>query len=145
MIRGLVLCLLMLLVVGCSSEHQALQVADLVRVIDGDTIVVKVGGLDERVRLIGVDTPEWRQPGFDAARKFTQDLLGDGRIILERDQSERDKYGRLLRYVYSSTGIMVNDQLIRAGLADLMTIEPDTKYRLGTVTKRVVHPTEMGR
>ena len=145
MIRGLVLCLLMLLVVGCSSEHQALQVADLVRVIDGDTIVVEIGKTNERVRLIGVDTPEWGEPGFDLAKTFTEDLLGDGRVILERDQSERDKYGRLLRYVYSSTGIMVNDQLIRAGLADLMTIEPDTKYRLGTVTKRVVHPTEMGR
>jgi micrococcal nuclease len=110
--------------------------AVLVRVVDGDTIDVQVNNTDERVRLIGIDTPETKKPNTPVqcygheASAFTTSLLPVGtQLYLERDAEARDVYGRLLAYVYrSADGLFVNDEIIRKGYARLLTIPPDVAH-----------------
>jgi micrococcal nuclease len=106
------------------------------RVVDGDTIIVHVGGRDERVRLIGIDTPETVDPrkpvqcfGKEAS-EHTKALLPAGTVVrLERDVETRDRYDRLLAYVYrASDGMFVNLELARDGYAQLLTIPPNVTY-----------------
>jgi len=106
------------------------------RVVDGDTIIVRIEGRDERVRLIGVDTPETVDPrrpvgcfGKEAS-DHTKSLLSDGTAVrLERDAEQRDRYGRLLAYVYRlSDGLFVNDELLRDGYGQLLTIPPNVTH-----------------
>ena len=106
------------------------------RVVDGDTIVVSIAGRDERVRLIGVDTPESVDPrkavqcyGKEASA-FTTQLLPPGTVVrLERDVEARDRFDRLLAYVYRvSDGLFVNFELARAGYAQVLTIPPNVAY-----------------
>jgi micrococcal nuclease len=89
------------------------------RVIDGDTIEVVVEGAAERVRLIGIDTPETGRCYADAATAHLTELLRGGQVLLERDpsQDDRDKYGRLLRYVWLPDGVLVNAALVQGGFA----------------------------
>ena len=99
------------------------EVAAVVRTVDGDTIVVSIGGKAAKVRLIGVDMPESVDPrrpvepfGPEGAA-YTRRLLEGKRVIL-RDEiggQDRDMYGRLLRYVYLEDGTLVNVELIRQG------------------------------
>jgi len=95
----------------------------VVRVVDGDTIVVLQNGKKENVRLIGVDTPETVDPrkpvqcfGKEASA-FTKKVLTNQTIRLESDptQQDRDKYKRLLRYVYLPDGTLVNKKIIADG------------------------------
>ncbi|MGE5596830.1 MAG: thermonuclease family protein [Hyphomicrobiales bacterium] len=108
--------------------------ADVVRVTDGDTIVVDLVGREERVRYIGMDTPEvagspgGAEPFGSEASAANKDLLRDGRVCLERDVSERDRYGRLLRYAWLADGRMAGEELVREGLARVATFPPDVKY-----------------
>ncbi len=115
------------------------------RVIDGDTIQLENG---KKVRLIGIDTPEthfskrlYRQAkkankdtevikalGKQASR-FTTDLVKGKRVRLEFDIEKYDKYGRLLAYVYLKDGLFVNEEIVRQGYAQLMTIPPNVKYK----------------
>lgn len=97
-------------------------------VTDGDTLVVKIGGRQERVRLIGVDAPEKGQ-GFwgEKATQFTRERAFKRTVTLELDVQERDRYGRLLAYVYVN-GSMLNEELLREGLAMLLTIPPNVRY-----------------
>lgn len=97
------------------------------RVIDGDTIVVLLNGREEKVRLIGIDTPEKGRPYFEEATKKTASLVLGKEVLLKKDVSERDKYGRLLRYVYVGN-IFVNAELVRLGYAMVYTYPPDVKY-----------------
>ena len=94
-----IIALLFLSLNACSSgsaEQQASQV-DVIRVIDGDTIVISG---DERVRLIGIDTPENGQCGFDEAKQALEKLLASGSATFySGTTSEKDKYDRLLRYI----------------------------------------------
>lgn len=100
------------------------------RIIDGDTFEIE-GGI--KVRLIGVDTPEMRNKNkiIDCfAQEATQklkELLNKKEVVLEKDISETDKYGRLLRYVYLGDE-MVNRQLVKDGYARIATFPPDIKY-----------------
>lgn len=101
------------------------------RVIDGDTIEIKGG---EKVRYIGIDTPETVHPskpvqcfGKEAALK-NKKLVEGKRVRLEKDVSETDKYGRLLRYVYVGE-VFVNKILVRDGYAFSSTYPPDVKYQ----------------
>jgi micrococcal nuclease len=103
------------------------------RVVDGDTIEVAGG---ERVRLIGVDTPETKDPkrpvgcfGKEASA-FTASLLPAGtRVRLVGDAEQRDRYGRLLAYVYRRTdGLFVNAELLRRGFGQLLTIPPNVAH-----------------
>lgn len=113
--------------------------AKVERVVDGDTIKVKFKegpqrGTEEKVRLIGVDTPE--SVHFDssknteagkAASEFTKKKLEGELVKIETDVRERDKYGRLLAYVYHD-GKMFNKTLLEEGYAEVMTIPPNVKY-----------------
>lgn len=108
--------------------------AEVIRVVDGDTVKVKVDGKEETVRLLLIDTPETVhpskpvQPFGPEASSFTKELLTGKEIQLEMDIGERDKYGRLLAYVYVD-GNMVNEMLLEKGLARVAYIyEPNTKY-----------------
>lgn len=90
---------------------------------DGDTIVIDMNGSPEKVRFIGVDTPETKDPrkpvqcyGHEAS-KFTKNLISNSSVRLEADptNTNRDRYSRLLRYVYTSDGTLVNAELIKQG------------------------------
>jgi len=114
------------------------------RVIDGDTIELESG---ERVRLIGIDTPEARYNDkvLRDARKskkdyktiiamgkkaslFTRKLAEGKRVRLEFDAEKRDRYGRLLAYVYFPDGRMLNAEILKAGYAQVYTFSPNVKY-----------------
>ena len=104
------------------------------RVVDGDTIVVILDGKKEKVRMIGIDTPESVHPDKSRntpmgkiASKYTKDNLEGKYVALETDVQERDKYGRILAYVYLDDK-MFNKTLLEEGLARLMTIPPNVKY-----------------
>ncbi|MFC1593202.1 thermonuclease family protein [Candidatus Omnitrophota bacterium] len=115
----------LLLLCGCSSPPETARVT---RVIDGDTIVIEG---DYRVRYIGIDTPEIH-PKPEAygieAWQANRRLVESKEVRLERDVSETDKYGRLLRYVYVEN-IFVNAELVIQGLAEAKAYPPDTKYQ----------------
>ncbi len=108
--------------------------AQVVRVIDGDTIEVNIGGQIYKVRYIGIDTPETVHPtiGEEPCGKEASDKnreLVEGKVVkLEKDVSEMDKYGRLLRYVYVGD-VFINAELVRLGYAQVATYPPDVKYQ----------------
>lgn len=124
-----------------SSNSTAAQVAfgrnaTMISVVDGDTIDVNVGGHRERVRLIGIDTPETKKPNTPVqcygpeATKFTKSLLpADEALHLERDVVARDDYGRILAYVYlAGDGQFINLTIIRNGYARPLTIPPNVAH-----------------
>ena len=110
--------------------------ATVVRAVDGDTVDVRIGRKRERVRLIGVNTPETVDPRRPVecfgpeAKEATKHLLPPGTPIrLERDIEPRDDYGRLLVYVYRATdGRFVNLDLVERGLAVPLRIAPNTAH-----------------
>jgi micrococcal nuclease len=127
--------------------------ATMVHTVDGDTIDVKVGDHRERVRLIGIDTPETKKPNTPVqcfgpeASKFTASLLPtDTPLHLERDVVARDDYGRLLAYVYLvGDGTFVNLQIIRQGYARPLTIPPNVAHAGEFVeAARVAEATDIG-
>ncbi len=105
------------------------------RVIDGDTVVLASG---ERVRYIGIDAPELGSPGRGGilalkATELNRRLVLGLKVWLERDIRERDRYGRLLRYVFLAPGdekpkLFLNAELIRLGLARALPLTPDLRY-----------------
>ena len=113
---------------GCNiSGGKKTGEVEVVRIIDGDTIEIKGG---DRVRYIGIDTPEEGpvpEPFAGEATRFNAQLVEGKRIILEMDVSNRDRFGRLLRFVYAD-GILVNAELIREGYAVAKVFPPDTRY-----------------
>jgi micrococcal nuclease len=100
------------------------QEVQVVRTVDGDTIKVMYKGVEEPVRLIGVDTPEAGQPGYHNASEYTAYLVDDKVVRLEFDKTLQDKYGRLLAYVYLPDGRMLNEELIRARHSGVYTKYP---------------------
>ena len=109
----------------------------VVKVIDGDTIVVDISGKKETLRLIGIDAPEIggnssKNKCFGKeAEEFAKNILSDASIELEEDESQndRDKYGRLLRYIILKDGSNFNKTLIREGLAKEYTYKTPYKYQ----------------
>ncbi len=112
------------------NENSKEELVKVVRVIDGDTIVLENGKI---VRYLGIDTPELNikkgKPECYSieAKKKNEELVLGKKVRLEKDVSETDKYGRLLRYVYVET-IFVNEYLVREGYATILTYPPDVKY-----------------
>lgn len=110
--------------------------ATVIRHVDGDTIDVQIGGRRERVRLLGIDTPETVKPNTPVqcygpeASAQTDRLLPPGTPVrLERDVEPRDAFGRLLAYVYrASDGTFVNAELVRGGFARLLTHPPNVAH-----------------
>ena len=132
-----------------STITYAQQTTIVTRITDGDTIQALYGGVEKRIRLVGIDTP-----GSRANRKVKKDenlsehdlktiiemgkkakayvngliKRGDS-ITIEFDVQKWDKYGRLLGYVYLSNGKMLNEEIVKAGYAVIMTVPPNVKYK----------------
>jgi micrococcal nuclease len=113
------------------------EAAKVVRVVDGDTIVVDRGRGKENLRYIGMDTPESVKPGSPVewyateASKENVRLVSGKNVVLEKDVSETDQYGRLLRDVWLHSGdtwSLVNLTLVEEGFARVSTFPPDVKY-----------------
>ena len=101
------------------------QSARVLTVHDGDTITVRIDGHNEKVRLVGIDSPElqderseYRDAGY-AARNYARSRIGGETVTLEAEprQGDRDSYGRLLRYVILDDGTNINEDLVRKGYA----------------------------
>ena len=124
----------------------AQNVVSVKRVVDGDTLLLTTG---EKVRLIGIDAPESRpnpraeiqgkREGKDLkaiismgkrATQFVQNLVSPGdQVRIEFDIEKRDRYGRLLGYVYLPNGKMLNEEIVKAGYANLLTHPPNVKHQ----------------
>lgn len=123
------------------------EVGRVVRVVDGDTAVIKINNENQKVRFIGMDTPEYNpsrnisKPWGKEATEFTKNLLENQIVYLEKDASDTDKYGRLLRYVWLEQpenpsrpsykeieNQMANGILVRDGYARTKEYKPDVKY-----------------
>lgn len=94
------------------------------KIIDGDTIQIEGG---QKVRYIGIDTPELKDSECFAkeARDKNKELVEGKKVTLQKDVSETDRYGRLLRFVYTENGEFVNDILVKEGYATVSTYPPD--------------------
>jgi len=133
----------------CVSMGNAYNKATVVRVVDGDTIKIEMNGQEEAVRLIGIDTPESKvnkkakkdaiKTNHDVevitamgkeATKYVKTLVRKGDTVgIEFDVQKRDKYKRLLVYAYLQDGKMLNEEIIKAGFASVMTYPPNVKYQ----------------
>ena len=131
---------------SAKEEKQIYQKAKVKYAVDGDTIWVDIDGKDEKVRFVGVDTPEVAKDGKPAefmaeeAKDFTNKTLKNKEIYLEKDISDRDKYDRLLRYIWleepatnpSLSDIeknTLNGILVKEGFAYANYYKPDIKYQ----------------
>ena len=145
--------LIVVAIVALATPHAeetgaAKDAVTIVHVIDGDTFVVKIDGGKEHLRLIGIDTPEResnRKAAFDAERmkksveqiralgdrsyRYTKRLLESSPIVrVEFDVKKRDKYGRLLGYLYLADGSMLNERIVADGFGRLMTTPPNVRH-----------------
>ena len=122
----------------------------LLAVTDGDSILARCQQTSERIRLIGIDAPELhhgehserqsnqygqsdeqvRQLGKQARSHLSSILKIGETLELRQDREMRDRYGRLLAYVYTSDGTMINSRMIADGFATPMTIKPNTAHKL---------------
>lgn len=141
--------LCVLIFTGLAFATPTNYAAKVVRVVDGDTLKVMIEGRIVSVRLIGVDTPESKankKAKKDAARSsqdiktmvslgkaavgFTKSIVNPGDIVdIEQDVQPHDRYGRLLAYVYLKSGKMLNEEIIAAGFASVMTIPPNVRHQ----------------
>jgi micrococcal nuclease len=117
------LSLLLLLPLACKHPSDTVTV---VRVIDGDTIVIEGG---YHVRYIGIDSPETDEFYYYEASQLNAELVAGKQVRLESDITDKDKYGRLLRYVYVGD-IFVNAEMVRQGCAWSIAYPPDVKYQV---------------
>ena len=129
--------LLLLLIapsLGAEDSARARLEGLVVRVVDGDTIHVRIGDRVEKVRYIGVNTPELHhpskgeEPGGREAATVNQGLVAGKRIALELDVQQRDRYGRLLAYVWLGE-LLINAELVQRGYAQVMTVPPNVRYQ----------------
>ncbi len=139
--KGSILSVIILLIVGAIFGKDFIEPGKkdpnshlVTRVVDGDTYMVKIDGKEEKVRIIGVDTPESVHPQKDKNTKegkiasdYVKNLLEGKYVTLEYDTQERDRYGRVLAYVYLDD-MMVNKHLLEEGYARLATFPPNVKY-----------------
>ena len=107
--------------------------AEVTSSVDGDTIHAVVRGRDERIRYIGIDTPELSgdrgpQPLAAEARERNRMLVEGQTVRLVLDVQERDRYGRILAYVYTPDGTFVNATLLVEGYARLLTVPPNVRF-----------------
>ena len=152
MLRRAYIPLVLLALAGCGAGERASRAeagsTRVLRVVDGDTVLVQVGGRRERVRYIGIDTPESVRPGAPVqcfakrASAFNDRLVAGERVRLVADAEPRDRHGRLLAYVYRvRDGLFVNAELVRRGYARTLTIPPNVAHveelrRLAAVARR---------
>jgi micrococcal nuclease len=133
-VRWLLLSLLPLLVALPAWPAPGTLEGMVVRVVDGDTIHVRLGDRVQKVRYIGMNTPEvhhptkGEEPGGREASEVNRQLVAGKTVRLELDVQERDRYGRLLAYVWVGD-VMVNAELVRLGYAQVMTIPPNVRHQ----------------
>jgi micrococcal nuclease len=131
-VRGL-LTLLVVLLATATAAHESLD-GTVVRVVDGDTIQVRLADRLEKVRYIGVNAPELHhprkgeEPGGREAAIVNRELVAGRHVRLETDVQTRDRYGRLLAYVWVGD-TMVNAELVRRGYAQVMTMPPNVRHQ----------------
>ena len=140
--RGSVVLLLLVAIVllrpweswdGLGGDEPRSATVLVTRVVDGDTVEVQLGGEEEDVRYIGVDTPETVKPNEPVqcfgpeASAFNHRLVERQRVRLVFGEERRDVYGRLLAYVYLGDRF-VNAELVRRGFARTLTIPPNDRY-----------------
>ncbi len=118
-------------VTGQTVDSTTTTLATITRVIDGDTVELSTG---QRVRYIGVDTPETLDPrkgvqcfGKEASA-YNKSIVLNQKVRLAKDVSDMDRYHRLLRYVYLEDGTLLNLKLVEEGYAKAATFPPDVKY-----------------
>ena len=148
LLHVLIISFVFLLALLASPLH-AQQTTTVTRIVDGDTLKVFYLEGEESIRLIGIDTPESRvnkktkkdakRSGQDVetiiamgkrATEYVESLVKPGGLItIEFDVQERDRYKRLLGYVYLPNGNMLNEEIVKAGYASVMTIPPNVKYK----------------
>ena len=133
----LLLCIMTTLVCGCINDQEEAshtepitQSSSLVEVmvtevVDGDTITISGG---ERIRLIGIDAPETDEEYYQESKTYLANQILHQEIKLESDVTDKDKYGRSLRYIWFG-GELINAQIVRNGLAIAKQFDPDTKYQ----------------
>jgi micrococcal nuclease len=112
--------------------------AFVTRVVDGDTIWVELSGESKKIRFIGVNTPEKGEDMYQEATDYTTEMLLEQTIYLEKDISDVDQYGRLLRYIWLELPTadtdeekrmkLFNSMLLEEKLAEIVVYKPDTKY-----------------
>ncbi len=130
---GLLACLLMMsacnlgVEVTTGGSIRFDEVGRVTRVIDGDTIDVEINGVVQRVRYVGVNTPERDEVCYQQAADFNRRLVEGQTVGLVRDRSNTDRFDRLLRYVYVGE-TFVNLELVRAGFAEAVLYEPDDRH-----------------
>jgi micrococcal nuclease len=139
MFRAIAITCIALSTCSCAQQHASSKdgKATVVRVVDGDTIVVRIGGRDESVRLIGLDTPETHKPdtpvecyGPEASDRMAALLPRGTTVRLVRDVEARDRYGRLLAYVYrDNDGLFVDVTMVSEGYAGTLAIPPNLAHR----------------
>lgn len=106
-------------------QNNTKELAFVIEVIDGDTIKLKN---NQKVRLLGINTPEKGEKYYKEATVYLKSLVENKEVILEKDISETDRFGRLLRYVYLKDGTFVNLEMIKNGHAAAKSYKPDIKY-----------------
>jgi len=131
--RARLLALLLLVLVAPPAAAGWID-GSVVRVVDGDTIDVQLADRVEKIRYIGVNAPEihhpirGEEPGGREAAEVNRRLVAGRHVRLELDVRTRDRYGRLLAYVWAGD-TMVNAELVRLGYAQVMTVPPNVKYQ----------------
>lgn len=107
-------------------SNQPMQLGQVIEVIDGDTIRVNIDGDVYSVRYIGINTPERGDTCFQNATNVNADYVENRQVRLVFDESDTDRFGRLLRYVYVDE-ILVNAELVAGGWAESRAYNPDTR------------------
>ena len=132
---------LVLLVTGCSSDPLPSGVARVEKVVDGDTVEVSLSTGRERVRLLGIDTPETVHPtkpvecfGPEASARLAELAPVGSELRIERDVELRDRYGRLLAYLWTPDGTFINRSMVADGYATTLPINPNQAHR-GTLAE----------
>jgi len=116
---------------GHAAESRRIHEARVIAVNDGDTVTINMDSREHRCRLIGIDAPEMGQePWGERSREHLRKIVKDGqwRVFVETDIVKRDKYERLLVYLWTEDGMMINERMILEGDAVLFTIQPNSKY-----------------
>lgn len=108
-----------------TTESKEKFTAIVSKVIDGDTVKLQNG---EKVRLLGINTPERGQPYYEESTNRLKELIENKEVTLEKDVDDKDQYGRLLRYIFLN-GENVNVKLVKEGLATVYIIPPNVKYK----------------
>ena len=130
------------------KENENLTRGQVVWVVDGDTAHIEIDGIKEKVRFASINTPEYNpkkgisEPYGKDALTYTMDIIKDKRVYLEKDVSDTDKYGRLLRYIWLQKpkdpanptreeleDLLLNGKLVKEGLAYSGNYKPDVKYK----------------